>query len=615
MSGLVLVGFDRTTQQPSVVMLDGEGRLFPTTDTNRDILRAGKPTPGCRAVLFGDSMTSQFHVDNTPPTSYNPSTGLLQFTSLSNPVPSGSVGMVFNRSYGALLQHSPIELEFVSATVATAFLGKNINGLPNGVFSGTTFLRLDLKQGGNSWVNWLQNALNWPFDIVYNGAQSGDTTANCLARVDMHCLRYSPDVVLMQIPGINDMSAGNGPVDEETIFQNQKALVDKITDAGAFLILLGMTPVLSGESRATLQNMARVMQLNRRLGDYCRTKGRVLFHNAALDIVLPTDTTGLATTAYIKNVAGDYIHYSIPGGRRVGETVAAKVGKIFPVGHDRRPMSAVDCYLASSVTATSVVVASGIATFTSTSHGFLAGEFVRVSGGTPTEVNGVVSILTATANTFTYATTAVDGSATGTIRASRNRNLFNNPLFLTASGGTVTAGVTGTAPSLLSMKNCSGSAGGLTGVASVAAHSLYGNVARLVCSAASLNDLPGFEFTPTSLLNSDISAGRSYSLEGELKIASANWANTPVSEIMIRLLVNAGGTLFSAFAFNTYDGLAATGSLTSDATLHFRTPKLKVPAGAITQAYMQIYLRAAGSWTSNLTMELGRLAFWDVTED
>lgn len=45
----------------------------------------------------------------------------------------------------------------------------------------------------------------------------------------------------------------------------------------------------------------------------------------------------------------------------------------------------------------------GIATGTSTAHGFLVGDYVTISGATPTEYNGHQEILTVpTANTFTF---------------------------------------------------------------------------------------------------------------------------------------------------------------------------------------------------------------------
>lgn len=144
-------------------------------------------------------------------------------------------------------------------------------------------------------MTWLQSALGWPFDVVYNGAQSGDTTADCLARINDQCLAYSPAVVLMQMPGINDMSTGNGPIDEETIFKNQKEIIERILASGASMVILGVTPVGTGESRATLQNMSRVVSLNRRLQSYLKGRSRCVFIDSYAQIVNPSDTTGLAT--------------------------------------------------------------------------------------------------------------------------------------------------------------------------------------------------------------------------------------------------------------------------------------------------------------------------------
>ncbi len=565
-----------------------------------------------RTVLFGDSMTSQHYVDNTPSASYDPATGLLTLTALSNPVAEGWTGMVFNRSYTALRAHIDVTFTFISATSVSCFIGQNLEGMPSGALSGTTFLRIPTKTGSNGWFTWLQSALGWPFEVVYNGAQSGDTTADCLSRLATHCTNYRPDVVFMQIPGINDMSVGNGPANEEEIFTRQKAIVDGILGAGAALVLLPMTPVQTGEGRATLQNMVRVAQINRRLSDWVRSKPGVIFVDAYAAVVNPSDTTGLALAGLLKST--DSIHYSIPGAIKVADLVASKVGPLFPSSLDVRPKSTIDCYLNSAVTATSVTIASGVATFNATAHGFLLGERVRITGATPAGLNGWQTVTSATANSFTFSTDQT-GTVTGTVRAGRNRNLFNNPVLATSSGGSVSLGVTGTAASLLAAKNASGAAGGLTAVASVVAHSLYGNKQRLVCSAAVLDDRPGFECTQTSLLNSDMVAGREYSLECELAISSANWANTPISEIMARFMVNAGGTLFSSFGLNTYDGLPATGSLTADRTIHIKTHPFLVPQGTIMQAYFQVYVRAAGTWSSALTLDLSRIAVLDVTDE
>lgn len=64
-------------------------------------------------------------------------------------------------------------------------------------------------------------------------------------------------------------------------------------------------------------------------------------------------------------------------------------------------------------------VASGVATVTfPTAHGMLQWQSVSVAGATPTALNGEATVLsTPSSTTLTYATTAANGSATGTITA------------------------------------------------------------------------------------------------------------------------------------------------------------------------------------------------------
>lgn len=561
---------------------------------------------GLRAVLFGDSMTSQHYADNTPAASYDPDSGILTLTSLSNPVASGWTGIIFNRGYVALRRHREVVLTYVSDTSVTCFIGRNLEGLPAGALAGTTFLRIPTKQAANGWFTWLQMRLNHPFELVYNGAQSGDTSADCLARLAEHCLAFMPEVVLMQLPGINDMpTATFAGLDEETTFANVTAIIDQIIGSGAFLVALSITPVGTGEAHASLQNMARVIRLNRRFAEYLRALRNNVFVDAYGAIVSPTSTTGLAASGLLKST--DQIHYAIPGAIAVESRVRAALNGRFQ-GADTRPRSTIDCYLNAAVTASSVTRAGNLVTFNATAHGFLVGEMVGITGATPSDVNGWFPVMSASANAFTFIAPGADGTATGTIRASRGRNLFNNPVLATGTGGAVSAGVTGTAASLLSVRNQTGSAGGLTGVASVVAHpDGYGSMQQLVCSAASANDLPGFSLNTTSLLNAEVAAGREYVFEADWRIASANWANTPVNELMARLIVTVDGTLFSSFALNTYDGLPAAGSLSADQALHIRTQPLLIPPGTISQFYFQVYARAAGSWTSNLTQLLGRI--------
>lgn len=73
---------------------------------------------------------------------------------------------------------------------------------------------------------------------------------------------------------------------------------------------------------------------------------------------------------------------------------------------------------ATTRTLTSITESGGTATATSTAHGFVAGDRVRIAGATPSIYNGTKLVLTApTADTFTFAVTAGTGSASGTITA------------------------------------------------------------------------------------------------------------------------------------------------------------------------------------------------------
>jgi hypothetical protein len=73
---------------------------------------------------------------------------------------------------------------------------------------------------------------------------------------------------------------------------------------------------------------------------------------------------------------------------------------------------------ATTKTLTSITESSGTATATSTAHGFVAGDRIRIAGATPSIYNGTKLVLTApTADTFTFAVTAGTGSASGTITA------------------------------------------------------------------------------------------------------------------------------------------------------------------------------------------------------
>lgn len=552
-----------------------------------------------RDVLFGDSMTSQYYVDTTPTASYDRATGVLTMTLSSHGLATGWVVDVFNRTYAALKKHRSCVVTYIDATTFSVNVGAYADGLPSGALSGTTFARVPTRRGSNSWINWLQMASGWALNIVYNGAQSGDTTADCMARLQKHCLEHRPTRVWMQMPGINDMSTGNGPIQEDIIAAQQRQIVDQILESASRprLILLPMTPVASGEGRGTLQNMMRVVRLNRRLSEYVRRRRNVVFLDAYRYVVDPTDTSGFALATAVKT--GDKIHYSIRGARAVGDMVWSAVQQQMPRAADSLPTTTADCFTRSAVTLTSPTRAAGVITATATAHGFRTGDVVKVQGGSGEVLNANVTLTVPDANTIKFFSAGADGAIAGTVRIGRNNNLFDNPLLLTATGGTL-SGATGTvADGLKAVLN-----GAMTSVvASVVSDANgFGNAQQVVCTPSGADGYGGIESEVTSTYNNYIAAGRRYQLEAWLALTNA--ANVPLSEIMVRLMVNVDGVLYSVHAINTFD----SDSLNTDWSGHVRTPELVVPAGTISQFYFQVYAKFSASSANALTLKLSRIA-------
>lgn len=565
-----------------------------------------------RTVLFGDSMTSQMLVDTTASAaSYAPDTGTLTLTFSSHGLATGWTVAVFNKSYPSLLQLESYAITRIDSTSYSVTLDPAAHpDLPNGALAGTTFARVDSRYNMQGFVYWLQALTGWPLNVVHNGAQSGDTVNQCIARFERDVLEHSPDLVVMQCPGVNDMSTSNSPVSVDAIWSRIQALLTLCADNVPLTMVGTITPVASGESRGTLQNMHRIADLNRRLLTL-GTPGICVVDSAG-QIVNPSSTTGLADATLINTT--DLIHYAGKGAFKVAKLWKPELQKIIPASPPSLPRSVIDSVDGSKVTASSVTVAGGVATFTATSHGFLSGERVYIRGSTTTGLNGRVSIIAATANTFTFATAAADGTATGTITASRSTNIVLNPLLATGTGGVAQNGVTGTVAAGLYAENRQGSASGMTGGASVVAHpDGWGNMQQLQVTAAAIGNRPGFGQYQSSSLNADAVAGRIFRFEAELRLASSNWALTGIGNIKFRSMVNAGGVLYSAFGCDTFSGA----TFAEDCTLHLRAADLLIPEGAITQLYWECYVETTQAFSAGptLTMQLSRPRFEWINAD
>lgn len=564
---------------------------------------------GYRTVLFGDSMTeTEYGMEVASSSSYDATTGIWTINFTGHQYATGWNTRIFNRNYASLLKGRILPVTRINANQFTVQLEPNLPGVTNGTLFGTTQVRNFAWRGVEGFVTWFNMASGWRFNTIFNGAQSGDTAPDALARVDADCLAYSPQVVLMQMPGINDVSVGNGPVPENVTWDAQKAIIDKIVGSNATLILLNVTPVATGEAagRATLQNMQRVIRLNRRLADYCSTKPGIILFDVWGKVVDPTNATGLAAANILRN-APDAIHYSQRGGRMIGEALWAQVQQYFPNNPESLPKSITDSFIAGAVTLTSASRLNGVVTGVLAAHGFNTGDSVKVTGGTSTVFNDYVTLTRVDSASLSFPSAGADGAVTGTILIGRNNNLIVNPLADVVTGGTVAAPATGVAATGRRVEALSGSPGMVASVVANAAG--FGNDQKVVITPAAANDQVrcGMNFADyTTNVPAVVKGGRSYFAEGFVTLA--NVAGSNLSEIRFNLETIIDGVTYQSYGSIGY-ALGAT--LNTDWSGHMRTAQIVLPAGVCTKMAAYIHVRFAAAGTA-MTLQLGRFALREV---
>ncbi|MCP4615994.1 MAG: hypothetical protein GY844_06120 [Bradyrhizobium sp.] len=602
-AGAAYPGFP-TTANPA------DSKRIPPVDADYAaavVVAGGGKGQGYRTVLFGDSMTDTYETVSVPTTvSYDSVTGIATVTFASHQQATGWYVYIWNRNYSSTLQGWRRSVTRIDANTFTVQLPTGLAGVP--ASAATWLIRSESWRSAQGFVTWLQAASGQRFDIIYNGALSGDTTGNALSRLNRDCLAYRPQVVMMQMLGINDTSPGNGNIAEDAIYANQTDIINQITLSGATLVLLTTTPVASSEpaGRATLTNMSRVNRLNSRLREYCKGKPGVILVDVWKQVVNPLDSTGLAAAALLRTT--DKIHYSMRGARAIGEYSWNAIKSVFPSDNSTLPVSTIQNLWAAAVTLTSVTRSGGIVTGTSASHGYQVGERVKLWGGSES-FNEYVTITAVTTNTISFVTASgSDGAVTGTIRISRSRNLVPNCILATASGGGVFGSVTGSAAANIRVNSVVGTP---TAVASVVSRSDgYGNNQRVVVTPAASGDqvMITSDFTTYQTdLPPIVAAGREYVFECDLSLSGVSGSN--LGEIRVNMTATVGGVQYQTFGAN---GFADGPIINTDvAGYHFKTAPFRMPSGAVTQVQWQVLLGFTASGGAAVTLEVGRLALWE----
>lgn len=621
----------------------GTSTAYPTprsrgvqwTDSTGTALRKPDGLPvslrrGIRTVLFGDSMTDWFHFSaSSPSASYDTATGVLTVNfGGAHELHSGCYARVWHPTYASMADQVYVPITVASSSLVTVQLSAGLSGVPNGALAAGLFFYADSSRAIASFVNWLQMLGGWPLNVVRNAAQSGDPVAGNVRRLARDIAAYSPDIVIGQSPGINDLRSGDNR-SESQIIADLTTLYDGILATGALLVVGTITPVSATEAdRAYRGNMMTVLRVNQWIRRYASGKPSMIVLDHYKHFVDPANTNGLALAARVRN---DGIHPATKSAILLAKQALAALA--LPAGASSLPRTVLDCHPNSRLTVSSAVAASGVVTVTSTSHKYHVGDEFRALGGSDAAANGWFTVASVpTGNTFTYSAPGVaDGSITGLL-ISRSRNLFANPILSTTSGGVVTTGggntLTGTAAGNLSVDVQSGT--GLTAAASVAAAAnvgagsagyalpLVGNEQVVDVSVAAAANVLAITTYGSTAFSSQMTGGRSYVFEAVLRLKSTDWSATWLSNLYGKFSVNCSVRGWISSTPLLGQDTSETQVIAEDMRLHIRSAVLRVPAGETVNSSdvtLRATIGAAFSGGPVLTMGLSQINVLDVTGD
>lgn len=608
----------------NVVLNEGQLPAKLSTDINGNTVMVGADGvsrqlgEGVRTVLFGDSMTD-FWEEGLPITaaSFDTVTGVMICTLANHFIWTGKQVRVWSYTYPSIRVGQDVTLTRISSS-QFSFVLTGASDVPASPDPTKFFIQ---GRSVNQWVHWVGlyqmrngNRLN----IIKNLAQNGESSTGLVARLpDLQAL--NPQLVLMQATGINDETHAIDSCSEETTNANNAQIIDGILATGAKLLLLTITPVYTGEARATKAAMARTIRKNKFLRDYCAGKTNVAVVDAWREIIDPTNTTGLALAGLLRN---DNIHYGHKGAIKVCKKVENILNAWFPEVATSLPCSPLDSGDGGKLTVSSATSTADVVTINSTAHGWRVGDTFFVKKMTEAAANGVFTVKAApNSNSFTYDAPGT-GTATlgaGSVVVTRSPQAFGNHLLQTTTGGNIANGVTGTAASKLQCSNQAGNTGTLTAVASVAAAaSGIGNEQVLTVTAAATNDRPGINTYGTTSFMFDLQLNRKYRFEAMLRVDSTAWANTPISEIYTNVPITwSTGETYNINLTSGWDGVEAP-TLNENVLWHLKSGEIALAppqAGAtLASATWTNYIRfsSALSGGATLVMGLSQIAITDV---
>lgn len=602
-------------------------------------LESSPTAPQARTVLWGDSMTDWYHQLTTPSGStvtYDVATRLMTIPYADHRAPPGTMVAVWHYGYPSFRHHRRYKISTLSDVNNVRIVLDPDHGveLPNGALSSNTFfMRVESRRScANAWVNFLQMFTGWKLDIVRNAAQSGISMVLAKDKVASNVLSYAPSLVIGNTLGINDEhTIGALPITPFSEWKDAAELCfDQILNSGARLLLLNITPTLiATDSRGTLQVANRLQLKNRFVARYARRRRNMQIIDSYTRMVDPTSAAGEPKAIHIRSADG--VHRSIYGSIDAARMAKVYVDNWFPgTAPDTLPNSVTESWNASLAVSPTGTYNNEVVTITSTAHGRINSDWFRARAWTQSQANIAGRIFNVTADTFDYRAPGLTGSGslTGSGKVGFSRQCYSNPLLTTLSG-TITPITNVTINGTASTDTASGikvtaqsGATGTTMTASIAARADgFGNDQVLTITACSTGDKPTMEFVGTTVLMSELIKGRTYRLECEINLVSADWSKCPIDEIVFQHLISWDGVAYMTNALQALgpgDGPNIT-SGSETFTLHIRCQDFTTPEtlSAFTKASFLFYIRAQDNFGAgaSLAMKLGRLSWLDVTDD
>lgn len=326
-------------------------------------------------------------------------------------------------------------------------------------------------------VVWANVFLGRPFEFVRAHAIGGERLIDLADRIGA-AIAERPDLFIWNI-GINDLKAtrntGNSrftgkpyvvdpnQTDLQYCIAFASDLLDRLSASGSPVFVLPETWPANGAGDQTKHLAARTMQYNEFLRWKCMTTRNLHYCDLMRHTIDPTSATGEVRSGYYM----DFIHPSNVGAFNRGRELAKIIKPLLPKAIDRLPSNVVETYSNLRIVGTSLsplsegVLRIMLPNAISTNSLIRTGDDVAVAvpAAGNTQFNGRWRVV-GYASTYIDISCPVSGSYTGNINVSTSREAFDNPLFVTQTGGSLSGGGTltsGTVPSQVSISCPAGS--------------------------------------------------------------------------------------------------------------------------------------------------------------